>query len=198
MVWRWVQWDDIKKQIGFLKEAWGARQKVDAEESAAQEAFYSFDSAENLKKRLELRDIFRDEQLFQSLLPRSESPLTRWTQEGNFRTWVDHWSPASQFIPMDNQRILLSCVSSGALTAALATPLDVIKNQWIYGPQFRGVRAGIKTHEVFRCVRRLHGWKAFYTGFGPTLCTVIPSNLIYFGFYEQMRYQEPPATAGKQ
>lgn len=200
MLSKWMtQWDALKAKVGGVA-AGQSSDAVDpagtASRSAAEGALYSFDSLENLQKRLELRDVFRDERLFQSLLPRADSPLQRWTREGPLKTRVDHWSPTSQFIPMDQQRILMSCAYAGVLVAALTTPLEVMKNKWIFSPEFQGVRSRMSTREVCRHVYRAYGWRTFFTGFGATLCTVIPANLTYFFFYEQMRYQEPPATAG--
>lgn len=153
-------------------------------------------SVDELKRRLELRGIFRDEQLFNELLPRARDISETWTQAGK-KSWVDHWSCDSQFIPMDSSRVVFSSILSGFLVSTISTPFDVVKNYWIYAPQFRGTRSAITTGEVVRSLYAQNGLRTFYTGFAATCCTLVPSNLIFFYGYELYRNEAPPAVASK-
>lgn len=165
--------------------------------SADPGVLYGSNTSEELQHKLELRDIFRDEQLFKQYLPRSVSAKERFLQAGPIRTWVDHWSPDSQFIPMDSSRVFFSSAMSGLLVSAIATPFDVVKNYWIFSPQFRGSRNTVTSREVVRSLYDKGGIRSFYTGFGATCCAMIPANLIFFWSYEHYRFEGPPAIAGQ-
>lgn len=166
--------------------------------SVSADASYLFHSAssspDDLQRRLELRDIFRDEQLFQQYLPYSKDPKDVWQQPG-IRTWVDQWNSETQFIPMDSTRVFFSSVLSGLLVSVIATPFDVVKNYSIFSPQFRGTRTSISTKVIIKSLYEKRGIKGFYTGFNQTCIVLIPSNLLFFYCYEHWKYEAPPAIA---
>jgi hypothetical protein len=90
----------------------------------------------------------------------------------------------------------LSCLASGLLVSCFTTPLDVIKNFWIYHPKFKSSHTRVTITQVIRCLYKIGGVRNFFTGLSATCFTIVLTNYVFFKFYEKLLPNSIPALAG--
>ena len=78
----------------------------------------------------------------------------------------------------------------GSISAAIvSTPFDVVKNYMQGSPNLDRSRVSASSREVISKIVKERGVLSLWRGLAPTLAYVIPSNLVFFSFYEYNRRQ---------
>lgn len=96
----------------------------------------------------------------------------------------------------DPKHILFTGTVSGVFVAFFCTPFDVVKNHWQFSSRLESTRTSQTTLAVVRDLVKHQGYRRLWTGLTPTVCLVVPSNILFFSIYESLKDRVGPTVGG--